>query len=155
MPAPKTPDQITATFNVLTAHIINETAAYYLSDTKLVFTTKLPSYSKPRTNEIHFSLPEYQRDFELQSMLEYKKVLKRIKMPYYCDCANNHRILTTTPHVYTLLHEIAHIICHRIYPGVSPHGEEFCEVYVTIIEMVEPETISPLCEEREFIKWSK
>ena len=141
---PKTKSQIRRTFRNITAHIINETGGHYLSHTKLKFVGGRYSYAMMDENVIYFSIPEYHYDFSLQSTIEYKKVLRRIKMPYYCCCNGYHRILTPEPDVYALLHEIAHIMTDRIHGNVPSHGEEFCDIYLRIIEMVEPKTTSPI-----------
>lgn len=149
---PKTEKEIEQTFKNLTAHISNETAAYYLSDTELIFHDKIYSCAKTYENIICFSMSEYYRDFSISSILEYKKVLKRIKMPFYADCNGYYRILTPEPHVYTLLHEISHVITHVIHPNAPTHGEEFCDVYIHLIELIEPKTISPIGD-GGFITW--
>lgn len=148
----KTEKQIQQTFNGLTAHIINESAAFYLSETKLIFIEKYYSYTFPHKNTIYFSMPAYYRNAKSQSTLEYKKVLDRIKIPYYKDCAGNYNILTCVPEIYTLLHEISHIITHRIHKNASVHGIEFCDIYITLIEMFEPKTVSPITADG-FITW--
>ena len=147
---PKAQHEITRAFNDLINHIVNETAMYYLFNAKLAFTHKRYSYAL--TNTVYFSMQEYHKDFNLTSMTEYKKVVEETKLPHYVDCNRTHRILTPDPHIYTLLHEIAHIITHILYPDAPDHGKEFCDNYVRIIELVKPKTISPLSG--GFITWN-
>ena len=144
MTKPKTQPEITRTFYDIVTRIAKDTGAAYLLDTDLLFNDKFYSWALPCKNEIHFSMLGYDRNFTTQSIVEYKKVIKCIKMPYYVDCAGYNHILTTQPDVYILLHEIAHVITHVVYKGAPVHGEEFCDVYVALIETFEPETISPL-----------
>ena len=148
---PKARHEITRVFNDIINHIVNETAIYHLFNTKLFFTDKRYSYALTQENVIYFSMQEYHKDFNLTSMTEYKKVVKETKLPHYVDCDGTRRILTPDPHIYTLLHEIAHIITYVLYPDAPDHGKEFCGSYVRIIELVKPKTISPLSG--GFITW--
>lgn len=147
----KTESQIRQTFSTLTAYIANETGADYLLDTKLVFVPENYSYARSWKNTIFFSRSEYYMDISTLSVIEYKKVINRIKMPYYADCAGYYHILTSEPDVYTILHEISHIIVGMVHKNAPPHGEEFCDVYIHLIEIIEPKTISPI--NGGFINW--
>lgn len=147
----KTESAINETFRRITAYIANETGATYLLDTKLVYASENHSYARSWENTIFLSLSEYYMDVSQQSVIEYKKVVNRIKMPYYCDCAGYYHILTSEPDIYTLLHEISHIIVGMEHKNAPPHGEEFCDIYIHLIELIEPKTISPI--NGGFINW--
>lgn len=155
---PLTEDAIADIFNNIIQRVVEDVGGGFVCDeiqkTGLCFTDENPSYARIELNTIFFSRPCYLDDFACKCKTEYKCVLSRIGMPFYCDECGNWQFLTPEPEVYTLLHELAHIITEMMHDRPGAHGKEFCESYLYLLELVQPKMFSP-SPRAKYVMWGE
>lgn len=158
MPTCKSDHDITEIFNRIINHVVEDVGGGFicaeLLNTELRFTDEMPSYARVERNIIFFSRQSYFFNWRDNCVKEYKRVLSDINMPFYCDTVGDWLFLTPEPEVYTLLHELAHIITARMYEHPATHGKEFCECYVYLLELIQPKTFSPSTHD-DYVTWGE